>query len=280
MTDAPRTPDTEELITQLEATIARAGVQAEAETLQEADRLLEELRVAYLSLGADERAALASRVIPLADLRTRLASRTSGNTPSNEDAPAARSPDAALALLGVSAFRPGQREAIVAVLSGRDALVVMATGSGKSLCYQVPALSADGLTIVVSPLIALIRDQFERLAATGAPVCMLSSNQSSEDSVTALRAIARGEMRVVFCAPERFAHASFLRAVKANRVDLFVVDEAHCLVEWGDDFRPEYARLAEWRDELEARGPSRSRQPRPPKSEPRSRAASRFAHRS
>jgi len=139
------------------------------------------------------------------------------------------------------------------VVRGRDALVVMATGSGKSLCYQVPALMLGGLTVVVSPLIALIRDQYERMLGADAPVCMLSSNQTHEETGRALSAISRGTVRVVFCAPERFTQQSFLQALAGNRIDLFVVDEAHCLVEWGDNFRPEYARLAEWRDALDAR---------------------------
>lgn len=161
--------------------------------------------------------------------------------------------DAALSRLGITALRPGQQEAIDAALAGRDALVVMATGSGKSLCYQAPALCCPGMTVVVSPLISLMTDQVERLERAGADVVMLASTQSAEEAGGALARIARGEAKVVFCAPERFTQSSFLSAVGRNRIDLFVVDEAHTVVEWGDDFRPEYMRLAEWRDGLGAR---------------------------
>lgn len=208
------------------------------------------------------RTTIASQATPLRARRDALAD---GREPSIGTSPAVpkrrpalrasptRPTSEVLAQLGVADLRPGQREVIDAAMSGRDAMVVMATGSGKSLCYQVPALALGGLTVVVSPLIALIRDQFERMIGAGAPVCMLSSNQTTEESGRALEEVARGQVRVVFCAPERFTQRSFLQAVAGNRIDLFVVDEAHCLVEWGDNFRPEYARLAEWRDEIGAR---------------------------
>jgi len=208
------------------------------------------------------RTAIASQATPLRVRRDALAERreatSSGSSGPQERRPETHAPPArpigeVLAQLGVADLRPGQRDAIDAAMSGRDAMVVMATGSGKSLCYQVPALALGGLTVVVSPLIALIRDQYERMLGAGAPVCMLSSNQTTEESGHALAAVARGQVRVVFCAPERFTQRSFLQAMAGNRIDLFVVDEAHCLVEWGDNFRPEYARLAEWRDEIGAR---------------------------
>jgi len=208
------------------------------------------------------RTALAVQAKPLRTRRDVLAEHWGpriGNPPAAHErqsglhASPARPIGEVLAQLGIADLRLGQREAIHAVMSGRDAMVVMATGSGKSLCYQVPALALGGLTVVVSPLIALIRDQYERMMAAGTPVCMLSSNQTAEASGRALAAVARGDMRVVFCAPERFMQRSFLQAMAGNRIDLFVVDEAHCLVEWGDNFRPEYARLAEWRDALGAR---------------------------
>lgn len=254
-------PLTDHLVLRLADTLGHAEIDDEI-PLAAIDGLLDQLRTCYRAAPPAEAIEIARRVTPLRARRDVLAGRrraVPAQAPSVRAAPVAtESTDAipvsdALARLGVAALRPGQGEAINAAMAGRDALVVMATGSGKSLCYQVPALALDGVTIVVSPLIALIRDQFERMVAAGAAVRMLTSNQTAEESGEALSAIAAGRVRVVFCAPERFGQRAFLEAMARNRVDLFVVDEAHCLVDWGDDFRPEYARLAEWRDELGAR---------------------------
>jgi RecQ family ATP-dependent DNA helicase len=152
-----------------------------------------------------------------------------------------------LSLLGLTAFRPGQREAVQAALDGRDALVVMPTGGGKSLCYQLPALASRDLTVVVSPLIALMRDQCARLTDLGHPAVMLASG---EDNAAALHAIRQGAATVVFAAPERFASTAFRTALSTRRLALFVVDEAHCVSEWGHDFRPDYLRLATIIEEL------------------------------
>ncbi len=249
------------LIARLTAALERAEADPRVD-LAETDALLAALRTQFRSCAPAMRTTIASQATPLRARRDALAD---GREPSIGTSPAVpkrrpalrasptRPTSEVLAQLGVADLRPGQREVIDAAMSGRDAMVVMATGSGKSLCYQVPALALGGLTVVVSPLIALIRDQFERMIGAGAPVCMLSSNQTTEESGRALEEVARGQVRVVFCAPERFTQRSFLQAVAGNRIDLFVVDEAHCLVEWGDNFRPEYARLAEWRDEIGAR---------------------------
>lgn len=155
--------------------------------------------------------------------------------------------------MGVDALRPGQDRPILAALAGTDSLVVMPTGSGKSLCFQAPAFASGGLTVVVSPLIALIQDQHDRLAAAGLPVAMVTSLQSGREMHDAIAAIATGDVRLVLCAPERFAHEAFVRAVRANPVDLLAIDEAHCVSEWGHDFRPEYLQLARLRDELRPR---------------------------
>jgi RecQ family ATP-dependent DNA helicase len=146
--------------------------------------------------------------------------------------------------LGYAEWRTGQREAVVAALEGRDSLIVMPTGGGKSLCYQLPGLATEDLTIVVSPLIALMRDQWQKLTAAGKPVAMITSGMADEDVWSALDAVRSGA-RIVYCAPERFGSNVFLEALAQRTVDLVAVDEAHCVSEWGHDFRPDYLRLPE-----------------------------------
>ncbi len=153
-------------------------------------------------------------------------------------------PEALLGLLGLSTFRPGQREAVQAALDGRDSLVVMPTGGGKSLCYQLPALAGQDLTVVVSPLIALMRDQCARLTDLGHPAVMLASGGDGAGNRDALNAVRDGRAAVCFAAPERFASSAFRAALGHRALALFVVDEAHCVSEWGHDFRPDYLRLA------------------------------------
>jgi len=152
-------------------------------------------------------------------------------------------PDPLLAHLGYPSFRPGQREAVEAALTGRDALVVMPTGGGKSLCYQLPGLATPRLTIVVSPLIALMADQCRRLADGGHPIVMVASGMGEDRNRDALARVRDGRARIVYCSPERFGSTAFLDALAAREVDLMAIDEAHCVSEWGHDFRPDYLRL-------------------------------------
>jgi RecQ family ATP-dependent DNA helicase len=152
-------------------------------------------------------------------------------------------------MLGFEHWRLGQKEAVEAGLEGRDSLIVMPTGGGKSLCYQLPGLASEDLTIVVSPLIALMRDQWQRLSAAGHPVTMIASGMSEEATRNALARI-RGDARIVYCSPERFGSNVFLDAVAQRKIDLMAVDEAHCVSEWGHDFRPDYLRLPEIAERL------------------------------
>ncbi|MFC3231205.1 DNA helicase RecQ [Marinibaculum pumilum] len=179
---------------------------------------------------------------------------STGPDPQTPEPPSPEGLDAARRILterfGFRDFRPGQAEIVAALLSGRDVLAIMPTGGGKSLCYQLPALLEPRLTIVVSPLIALMRNQVAQLQSLGIPAGALHSGNSPEENRDLLRAAAEGGLKLLYVAPERLVRPDLQAALRRAGIGLLAVDEAHCVSQWGHDFRPEYMRLAEIRAEL------------------------------
>src|SRR5438874_8037620 len=146
---------------------------------------------------------------------------------------------------GYSEFRPGQKEVIAALCESRAALAVFPTGAGKSLCYELPALMWDGVTLVVSPLIALMKNQIDFLRSRGIAAARMDSSLTPEEARDASEQLRSGELKLLYVAPERFNNERFLEIMRRRKMAMFAIDEAQCISEWGHNLRPDYLKLGE-----------------------------------
>ena len=147
---------------------------------------------------------------------------------------------------GFEAFRAGQADLVDAILAGRDVVGIMPTGAGKSICYQVPALALPGFTLVISPLVSLMHDQVEALVNAGIPAAFLNSQLTFRDREEVMQRAERGEVKLLYVAPERFDDRAFTDFARSANIPLVAVDEAHCVSQWGQDFRPSYLRIVDF----------------------------------
>jgi len=161
-----------------------------------------------------------------------------------------QAPELLKTIFGFDAYRPGQAEIVDAIVAGRNALAIMPTGGGKSLCFQLPALMRDGVTVVISPLIALMRDQVRGLKEAGVEAGALTSGNTDEETAEVFEAIEAGRLKLLYMAPERLASGGTLNLLRRANTTLIAVDEAHCVSQWGHDFRPDYLRIGELRRAL------------------------------
>ena len=153
-------------------------------------------------------------------------------------------------IFGFDSFRPGQEDIVDAVLAGRNTLAIMPTGGGKSLCFQLPALCRDGVTVVISPLIALMRDQVRGLREAGVEAGALTSGNTDEETEAVWAGLEAGRIKLLYIAPERLANPAAITMLRRIRVSMIAVDEAHCVSQWGHDFRPDYLRIGDLRRTL------------------------------